>query len=138
MNNLNQYKVLKFSYLKQLDILRALSVLGVILYHYTDSIFLGGWLGVDVFFVLSGYLISNTIISSIENNSFSIKEFYKRRAKRILPSLLSTILFTLPLSFQFLAPKELIEYLRTVSSSLLFFSNFYLSKLDFYNTPLQN
>ena len=135
MNNLNQYKVLKFSYLKQLDILRALSVLGVILYHYTDSIFLGGWLGVDVFFVLSGYLISNTIISSIENNSFSIKEFYKRRAKRILPSLLSTILFTLPLSFQFLAPKELIEYLRTVSSSLLFFSNFYLSKLDFYNTP---
>ena len=135
MKNLNQYKVLKFSYLKQLDILRALSVLGVILYHYTDSIFLGGWLGVDVFFVLSGYLISNTIISSIENNSFSIKEFYKRRAKRILPSLLSTILFTLPLSFQFLAPKELIEYLRTVSSSLLFFSNFYLSKLDFYNTP---
>ena len=80
MNNLNKYKVLKFSYLKQLDILRALSVLGVILYHYTDSIFLGGWLGVDVF-VLSGYLISNTIISSIENNSFSIKEFYKRRAK---------------------------------------------------------
>jgi len=135
MNNLNQHRVLKFSYLKQLDILRALSVLGVILYHYTDSIFFGGWLGVDVFFVLSGYLISNTIISSIENNSFSIKEFYRKRVKRILPSLLSAILFTLPLSLKLLAPKELIEYLRTISSSLLFFSNFYLSKLDFYNTP---
>ena len=126
--------ITKFNHYKQIDILRAIAVIGVIVYHFGDSVLVGGWLGVDVFFVISGFLISNTIISSIENNTFTIKEFYKRRAKRILPSLFSTILITLPMSFQLLAPKELIEYLRTVVSSLLFYSNFYLLNLDFYNT----
>ena len=126
--------ITKFNHYKQIDILRAIAVIGVIVYHFGDSVLVGGWLGVDVFFVISGFLISNTIISSIENNTFTIKEFYKRRAKRILPSLFSTILITLPMSFQLLAPKELIEYLRTVVSSLLFYSNFFLLNLDFYNT----
>ena len=124
----------KFSYIKQLDLLRAIAVLGVIFYHYTDEYFTGGWLGVDVFFVLSGFLISNTIISSLTNKNFNLSLFYKRRIRRIFPSLLSTILFTIPFSFQLLAPKELIEYLRSTASSLFFVSNFYLLDLDFYNT----
>ena len=135
LNLLNE-KILikKFSYIKQLDLLRAVAVLGVIFYHYTDGYFTGGWLGVDVFFVLSGFLISNTIISSLTKKNFKFKSFYIRRIRRILPSLLSTILFTVPFSFQLLAPKELIEYLRSTASSLFFISNFYLLDLDFYNT----
>ena len=125
----------KFSYKKELDILRAIAVLGVIVYHYSDGYFSGGWLGVDIFFVLSGFLISNTIVSSIANKNFKFNLFYKRRIRRILPSLLSTIIFTIPFSFQLLAPKELIEYLRNTASSLFFVSNFYLIDLDFYNTP---
>ena len=124
----------KFSYIKQLDLLRAIAVLGVIFYHYTDEYFTGGWLGVDVFFVLSGFLISNTIVSSLTKKNFRFSLFYKRRIRRIFPSLLSTILFTIPFSFQLLAPKELIEYLRSTASSLFFVSNFYLLDLDFYNT----
>ena len=73
--------ITKFNHYKQIDILRAIAVIGVIVYHFGDSVLVGGWLGVDVFFVISGFLISNTIISSIENNTFTIKEFYKRRAK---------------------------------------------------------
>ena len=135
MNLLNEKIIIqKFSYIKQLDLLRAVAVLGVIFYHYTDGYFTGGWLGVDVFFVLSGFLISNTIISSLTKKNFKFKSFYIRRIRRILPSLLSTILFTVPFSFQLLAPKELIEYLRSTASSLFFISNFYLLDLDFYNT----
>ena len=125
----------KFSYIKELDILRAIAVLGVIIYHYSDGYFTGGWLGVDIFFVLSGFLISNTIISSLANKNFKFNLFYKRRIRRILPSLTSTIIFTIPFSFQLLAPKELMEYLRNTTSSLFFVSNFYLLDLDFYNTP---
>ena len=128
-------KIIKFNYLKEIDILRAIAVLGVILYHYSDNFLPGGWLGVDIFFVISGFLISNSIISLVEKQEFKFKEFYKKRVRRILPSLLSVIIFSLPLGFYFLPPKELIEYLRSTYYSLIFLSNFYLSNLDFYNSP---
>tara|TARA_Y100000385_G_C13076050_1_gene631484 strand:- start:11 stop:1948 length:1938 start_codon:yes stop_codon:yes gene_type:complete len=131
----NSDKIIKFNYLKEIDILRAIAVLGVILYHYTDNFLPGGWLGVDIFFVISGFLISNSIISLVEKQEFKFKEFYKKRVRRILPSLLSVIIFSLPLGFYFLPPKELIEYLRSTYYSLIFLSNFYLSNLDFYNSP---
>ena len=55
----NSQKIIKFNYLKEIDILRAIAVLGVIFYHYTENFLPGGWLGVDIFFVISGFLISN-------------------------------------------------------------------------------
>ena len=78
-------------YRAEIDGLRALAVVPVILFHAGFELFSGGYLGVDIFFVISGYLISSIIFSEVENNNFSIIEFYVRRTKRIVPLLLFVI-----------------------------------------------
>ena len=80
--------------------LRAVSVLAVVFYHAEMKFFKGGWLGVDIFFVISGYLISNIIISELNEGNFSFKNFYIRRVKRILPALFSTLLLTIPFAYR--------------------------------------
>ena len=70
----------RLSYRQDINTLRAVAVLAVVFYHAEFQHFKGGWLGVDVFFVISGFLISNIIISELNNNSFSFKNFYIRRA----------------------------------------------------------
>ena len=74
-------------YRKEIDGLRALAVLPVIFFHAGFSLFEGGYVGVDIFFVISGYLITSIIISDIANSKFSLAYFYERRARRILPPL---------------------------------------------------
>ena len=86
-------------YRPEVDGLRALAVIPVIFYHANYTFFSGGYLGVDIFFVISGYLISTILINDLSRNKFSIVNFWKRRAKRILPALLSVILFTSFLSY---------------------------------------
>jgi peptidoglycan/LPS O-acetylase OafA/YrhL len=95
--------------------------------------FEGGWLGVDIFFVISGYLISNIIISELNEGKFSFRSFYKRRAKRILPPLFTTLLLSLPFSLWLLTPKAMSEYLYSGLASLTFISNYYFVNFDFYN-----
>ena len=90
--------------------LRALSVIAVILYHLELPFFEGGWLGVDIFFVISGFLISNIIISEHLEGKFLFKKFYLRRARRLLPSLFFTMLMTIPFSIAILSPKAFKEY----------------------------
>ena len=81
---------MSFMYRPDIDGLRALAVSGVLLYHLDSvDILPGGFLGVDVFFVISGFLITGVILTSIEDESFSFKKFYLRRAKRLLPTFLS-------------------------------------------------
>lgn len=80
-------------YRPEIDGLRALSVIPVILFHSGFELFSGGFIGVDVFFVISGYLITTIIIEDLEQNRFSVVDFYKRRARRILPSLFVVLLF---------------------------------------------
>lgn len=75
-------------YRKEIDGLRAISILPVILFHSGLSILSGGFIGVDVFFVISGYLITSIILDDIKTNSFSLIHFYDRRARRILPPFL--------------------------------------------------
>ena len=87
-----------FPYRKELDGLRALAVLPVVFYHAGITIFSGGFIGVDVFFVISGYLITNIILSDIEKKRFSLKNFYERRARRILPALVLVSLACIPFS----------------------------------------
>ena len=74
-------------YRTEIDGLRALAVVPVILFHAGFELFSGGFVGVDVFFVISGYLITTILIEDIENNRFSLVNFYERRARRILPAL---------------------------------------------------
>ena len=130
---LEKIQVLQFR--KDINFLRALSVVSVIIYHIEKSFLPGGWLGVDIFFFISGYLISNKIIIELKNNNFQFRNFYLKRIKRILPALFSTLIFTIPFAFFLLPPKELYLYINSFQSSLLFYSNFYFENLDFYNSP---
>ena len=82
-------------YRAEIDGLRAFAVLPVILFHAGFNLFSGGFVGVDVFFVISGYLITTILIEENENNKFSLIKFYERRARRILPALFFMILETL-------------------------------------------
>lgn len=119
-------------YRSEIDGLRALAVIPVIFFHAGFSFFSGGFVGVDVFFVISGYLITTIIIKELNNNTFSIKRFYERRARRILPALLLVILISSIISFIFLTRSELASYFKSVIATLLFFSNFYFYKTTPY------
>ena len=112
--------------------LRAIAVLAVIFYHADSELFKGGWLGVDIFFVISGYLISNIIISELNEGTFTFKNFYLRRIRRILPALFSTLLLTVPFSYFLLGPKAMQEYIDSLISSVFFYANYYFMNLEFY------
>lgn len=83
-------------YRSEIDGLRALAVLPVILFHAGFSFFSGGYVGVDIFFVISGYLITTIILDDLEKGKFSIARFYERRARRILPALFFVMLCCIP------------------------------------------
>jgi peptidoglycan/LPS O-acetylase OafA/YrhL len=122
----------RISFRQDINGLRAIAVLAVVFYHAELEIFKGGWLGVDIFFVISGYLISNIIISELNEGTFSFKSFYLRRARRILPALFSTLLLTIPFAYFFLTPKAMDEYIESVISSVFFYANYHFMNLDFY------
>lgn len=105
--------------------IRALAVLSVIIYHFYPTILQGGFVGVDIFFVISGYLISKIVFRKLDEGSFSITNFYANRALRLVPALLVVLTFILFLGWIFLLPRE---YKALASESLfgaLFTSNFY-------------
>ena len=123
-----------YTYRKDIDGLRALAVLPVIFYHAGFKLFSGGFVGVDIFFVISGYLITNIILKDLSEKKFSIINFYERRARRILPALFTVILATSLLSYIFLTKSELGFYFQSVIATVFFFSNFYFWK----NAPYFN
>ena len=114
------------NYRAEIDGLRALAVLPVILFHAGFELFSGGFVGVDVFFVISGYLITTIIISEIAEGKFSIINFYERRARRILPALFFVMLVCLPFAWFWLIPSDLKDFgqslvaVSTFSSNILF------------------
>lgn len=111
-------------YRKEIDGLRAIAVLPVLFFHAGFQEFEGGFVGVDVFFVISGYLITTIICIDISQDKFSIITFYERRCRRILPPLIAVIIFTLPFCFLWIPPKELKDYFQSVAAITLFSSNF--------------
>ena len=112
------------NYRKDIDGLRALAVLPVIFFHAGFSYFHGGFVGVDVFFVISGFLISSIILKEIEKNEFSIINFYERRSRRILPALFLVMITSIPLSWVILPPAEFLDFGQSLVAVSLFFSNF--------------
>ena len=111
-------------YRPEIDGLRAIAVLPVILFHANFSLFKGGFVGVDIFFVISGYLITRVIFSEIFQSSFSIVNFYERRARRILPALFTVLIFTTFFAWHLLPPTEFKDYGQSLVSVSLFASNF--------------
>lgn len=111
----------------RLDIntLRAIAVVAVILYHFRILHFTGGYLGVDIFFVISGYLMSRIILEGFDNSDFSLKGFYLKRVKRIIPALLVMITFVLIAGLFLLFPSELKVLSQYAVSSTTFVSNMY-------------
>lgn len=110
-------------YRREIDGLRSFAVLPVIFFHAGFSIFSGGYVGVDVFFVISGYLITTIIVSEKESDSFSIVKFYERRARRILPALFFVVLVSLPFAWAWMLPEELTDYSRSLVAVAAFSSN---------------
>ncbi len=132
MFRLNTEKVKRLTYREDITGIRAIAVLAIVLYHSEFSLFNGGYLGVDIFFLISGFLISNIILSSFNEGKFSFKYFYKKRILRIIPALLSTLLFSTIGFYFLLTPKQMVEYCKSLISSLFFYSNFFFSNLDGY------
>ena len=97
-------------YKPYIDGLRALAVLPVILFHANFKFFEGGYIGVDIFFVISGYLITNIIIKDLSVNKFNLKNFYLRRARRILPILYFITIISLLASFFLMSDEEIIFF----------------------------
>lgn len=110
-------------YRREIDGLRAVAVLPVIFFHAGFKVFEGGFIGVDVFFVISGYLITTIILADMNKGKFSIVTFYERRARRILPALFFVMFCCLPFAWLWLAPSHLDAFCQSLTAVSLFSSN---------------
>ena len=110
-------------YRPEIDGLRAIAVVPVILFHAGVSVFSGGYVGVDIFFVISGYLITSIIFSEILEKRFSLVDFYERRARRILPALFVVMLVSIPFAYTILLPSHLVDFGESLAAVPLFLSN---------------
>jgi peptidoglycan/LPS O-acetylase OafA/YrhL len=128
-------KMAKNNYHYEIDGLRAVSVLVIILFHLDVAGFHGGFIGVDIFFVISGYLITNIIASSLSAGHFSFKDFYIRRATRILPALFATILLVLPIAMYLQQPAALVHTAQESIYALFSLSNIFFWTESGYWTP---
>lgn len=119
-------------YRREIDGLRALAVLPVMLFHAGFGAFGGGFVGVDVFFVISGYLITTIILAELEQGTFSIVNFYERRARRILPALFFVMLVCIPLAWWWLLPGDLKNFSQSLMAVTLFASNVFFWRQSGY------
>jgi len=113
------------SYRPEVDGLRAVAVVPVVLFHAGFAWMSGGYVGVDVFFVISGYLITSIILAEQSQKRFSIAAFYERRARRILPALFLVMLACLPFAWAWMTPHHLKGFSQSVVATALFAANIY-------------
>ncbi|HYC43180.1 MAG TPA: acyltransferase family protein [Noviherbaspirillum sp.] len=117
-------------YREDIDGLRAVAVLAVIAFHANAQLVPGGFAGVDVFFVISGYLLTGLILNALENGTFRFADFYSRRIKRIFPAYIAVSLVTLAVSSWLLIPNDYIFYTTSLAASWAFVSNIFFSMLS--------
>jgi peptidoglycan/LPS O-acetylase OafA/YrhL len=110
-------------YRPEIDGLRAIAVVAVILFHAGFAVFSGGFVGVDVFFVISGFLITSIIVEDLKTGRFSVVRFYERRARRILPALFTVMAACVPFAYSLLSPDDLKDFAQSLAAICLFASN---------------
>lgn len=116
---------MSINYRPDIDGLRALAVIPVILFHTDILLFSGGYIGVDIFFVISGYLITNILLKDIKQGNFSILCFYERRIRRIFPALFTVLIVSSCFALWLMFPGELKSYGKSLSAASLFYSNYH-------------
>ncbi|NBW99111.1 acyltransferase [bacterium] len=119
-------------YRREIDGLRAVAVLGVLLFHSGLPILSGGFLGVDIFFVISGYLLSSLILSELKSDTFLLRTFYFRRAKRIIPALVVVVGISTLLAWHLLLPEQLKDYANSLLGIALMIPNIWFWKQTGY------
>lgn len=126
----------KTDYRPDIDGLRAVAVLSVIFYHAGFKLFSGGYVGVDVFFVISGYLITKIILTEIRENNFTLTKFYERRIRRIYPAAFAVMAFVLLISAIIYSASDYINITKSIVSTTFFFSNIlFWTESGYFETP---
>jgi peptidoglycan/LPS O-acetylase OafA/YrhL len=120
------------AYRSEIDGLRAIAIVSVVLFHAGGTAFTGGYVGVDIFFVISGFLITSLILDAEASAGFSYRDFYARRARRILPALFFMAAAVTAISFAILLPADLVEYGKLLIYTILFGANFRLTATPGY------
>lgn len=116
-----------------------MAVIPVIFFHAGFELFSGGFVGVDIFFVISGYLITTILVNDIENDRFSLASFYERRARRILPALFFVMLVCVPVAWLLMSPPQMKDFSQSLVSVMMFVSNFYFTQEgDYFGPVLEN
>jgi len=116
-------KITSNTYRSDIDGLRAIAVLPVVFFHLGVNFFSGGYVGVDIFFVISGYLITSIIVKDVVNDNFNIVNFYERRIRRIFPALFTMIFISSIVAYFILIPSELKDFGQSVFAATYSFSN---------------
>lgn len=122
-------------YRPDVDGLRALAVIAVMLCHAGFSVFRGGFVGVDVFFTISGFVVTNSIVGDLNRNAFSFKEFYARRGKRLIPALYAMLVATFIFSLLFCVPEDTFRLGKNILAVATMTSNIFLAKQTGYFDP---
>lgn len=128
----------KIKYRKEIDGLRAIAVLPVVFFHAGITGFSGGFVGVDVFFVISGFLITSIILSEKESGTFTLTSFYERRARRLLPALFVVMLICCLGAWLWMMPESLVGFAKGLISVATFSSNFFFWQTsDYFHTTAE-
>lgn len=127
------------TYRSDIDGLRAIAVLSVVFYHAGASFIPGGFTGVDMFFVISGYLITQRLVAGFQKRAsggtFTLKEFFIRRIRRLFPAMLATVLLSLLVGVFVLSPSQLVDFSKSAAMSILSVANIYFYSVDNYWGP---
>ncbi|WP_162256397.1 acyltransferase family protein [Sphingomonas sp. Root710] len=110
-------------YRKDIEGLRALAVLSIILFHFGESTFAGGYVGVDIFYVISGFLIGKSVIAGVTEGRFSLRDFLVRRLRRLYPAQVAMFAVCTPAAMILLLPEHLVAYARSLAAAALYASN---------------
>ncbi|RZO26564.1 MAG: acyltransferase, partial [SAR86 cluster bacterium] len=123
------------NYRPEIDGLRAMAILPVVFFHLGWPLFNGGYIGVDIFFVISGYLISTLIIKEIDSKKFSLLKFYERRIRRIFPALFLVTVVTMLIGWFLMLPSDFKALSQSVFSVSIFSSNIFFWLTNPYFSP---